>query len=721
MPELHLSSSFGVLVLLGAAGTALGASILAYRATVPPVSPAQRWTLTLLRSAGLYLLFVLIGEPLLTVIQRAEEPPSVLLLIDNSESMAIRDRLGDRRAILGNVLKSDALRSLELAVPVRAVSFDRTVRPMGRAVPDSLTLRGSVTNIAAALRYAQTAGEAANIRAVVLVTDGNVTEGANPVYEAQELGLPVFTVGVGDSLEQKDLIVRSVLTNDVTYKGNRVPVQATIHSAGFAGERVEVVLRGNGDVLDRSMLTLDAGSRDYRVSLAFTAKNEGRQKLTTEVSSLPGELTNANNKASFFVRVLKSKMKVVLLTGVPSMDVAFVRRALGSDPNVDLQAFVGGKNGEFSVGQLTTALLAQVDCLVLVGLPEAGTPVQILDEIRQAAESGKPLLIILSRSVDIRKLDLLTPAMPFTVQNPLTNELQVFPSVPDRQRQNAIMRLDDAMAAFDGWSAVAPVFRWQSGFRAKAESEVLAYVRFQSATLTDPLILSRNVNRHKSIAVTGYGVWRWNMLADVPAGSTPVLDRFLSNSVRWLTTRDEDRRVQVQPVRQQVTAAEPVEFAALVYDESYRPLDGAQVSVTIRSGLQTVQLDLASAGNGQYTGSADPLPEGEYTFTASAKAGAATLGDDQGAFSVGRVNTEFLETRLNRPLLEQLAIRSGGKFYGAGTLDGLAQDVRALPTFVPREQVKISETDLWNSPWLLGAVVLLFGTEWLLRKLWGMI
>ncbi len=719
MPEVHLSSAFYPVLLIAAAIVSVALAVFAYRTTIPPVPPARRWMLTGLRAAALFLLFLLIGEPLATFIHRSDEPPAVLILLDNSQSMAIRDRSGDRRQELRSVLQSDAVRTLVSSGAVIA-RFDRTVRPLTTASPDSLTLQGSLTDIAGAIRDTRPMGETKNIRAIVLVTDGVVTEGADPVSEAEASGLPVFTVGIGDSLEQKDLIVRSVLTNDITYVGNRVPVQVTLHSAGYSGERVEVRLRAGDATVDRATLTLDAGSRDYRVPLSFVAQAEGKQKLSVEVSDLPGELTTANNHAVTFIRVLKSRMSVTLLTGPPSEDVAFIRRSLAADPNVSLQVVTLGRSGAFPGETVTPGMLDTVDCIVLAGLPVAETPAATIGLVRQAGERGTPLLFLASRTIDPQKLQLLAPVLPVTLEQPLANELPVFVSVPDRQRENAIMRVTGD-GATDIWGSLPPVFRWQAGYRAKAESDVLAFVRFQRTTLRDPLIVSRSVNRRKSLAVTAYGLWRWDMLADTPPSSTPVLDAFISNSIRWLTTREEDRRVRVQPVREQVTSADPVEFTGQVYDESYRPVDDAQVTVTLRAGGRTIPVALTSAGDGRYAGSSDPLPEGDYTFTATASSGGRTIGEDRGAFSVGGVNAEFLETRMDRSLLERLAVHSGGRFYDANSIGDLPRDIRAMPSFAPREQVHTSELALWNSPWMLMIVVLLFSCEWLFRKLWGMI
>ncbi len=719
MPEIHLSSAFHPVVLIAAAAMAAVLALIAYRTTVPPVSRTRRSVLASLRGLGLFLLFLLIGEPLATLIHRSDEPPAVLFLLDNSQSMAIRDRSGDRRQELRRVLESDAVRTLASAGAV-VVRFDRTVRPMTTVSPDSLTLQGSLTDIAGAIRAVHPLVETRNIRAVVLVSDGVVTEGATPVYDAEASGLPFFTVGIGDSLEQKDLIVRSVLTNEITYAGNRVPVQVTLHSAGYAGDRVEVRLRAGDATVDHATVTLDAGSRDYRVPLSFVAQGEGKQKLSVEVSDLPGELTTANNRAVTFIRILKSRMNVALLTGPPSEDVAFIRRSLTADPNVALQVVTLARGGVFPGETLTPAMLDTMDCLVLAGLPIAETPAATIALVRQAAERGLPLLFLASRTIDPQKMQLLAPVLPVTLEQPLTNELPVFVSVPDRQRESAIMRVADDGGS-DVWETLPPVFRWQAGYRAKVESDVLAFVRFQRTTLRDPLIVSRSVNRQKSLAVTAYGLWRWDMLADTPPSATPVLDAFIANSVRWLTTREEDRRVRVQPVREQVTSADPVEFTGQVYDESYRPVDDAQVTVTLRAGGRTIPVALTSAGDGRYAGSSDPLPEGDYTFTATASVGSRTVGEDRGAFSVGGVNAEFLETRMDRGLLEQLAAHTGGRYYDPGSLGNLPRDIRALPSFTARERARTSELALWSSPWMLLIVVLLFASEWLLRKLWGMI
>ncbi|MBE0556526.1 MAG: hypothetical protein IH628_04765, partial [Proteobacteria bacterium] len=116
MPEITLSlSSHTVLVLLALPAAVLVA-VWAYRHTTPVVSRSVRYFLAGLRAATQMLLIALLGEPILSILSRSEEPPETVVLIDNSLSMGIRDSFEDRRQGLETLLSSpefDALRSTQ--------------------------------------------------------------------------------------------------------------------------------------------------------------------------------------------------------------------------------------------------------------------------------------------------------------------------------------------------------------------------------------------------------------------------------------------------------------------------------------------------------------------------------------------------------------------------------------------------------------------------------
>jgi len=718
MPELHFSLSFRFVFLLLAGMCSVAMAMAVYHVTVPPISSAKRFVLISFRSLGLFFLFFLMGEPLLSLITYSVDQPVVEVMVDNSQSMAIKDKVIQRDEMLKSILRSSVWQQIGKDAKVDYSLFDEKVRHLSAIVEDSLTLNGEATDIAEALKSIKRTSASSNLQAAILITDGNATVGINPLVEAEELGVPVFTIGVGDTDEQKDILIRKVLTNEIAYIGAKVPVNVIVHSTGFGGECGQVSLLDGATILDKKTLVLEPGTRDYIIPLSFIPEKEGTQKFEAEISRLPGELTLQNNRMSFFTKVLKSKLHVTLIAGSPSQDAACIQNMLTNDRNVEVKTFIERENGQFYEGELTAQGLTEADCLVLVGFPTSRSNPQSFQVILDAE---KPLLTVLSRTMNFDKLRLLDQALPFTVGSVDGNELQVFATVPESQRNNPILKISNAVNPLEVWSKLPPVFQPKGIFRAKVESEILATIRFQSALLNDPFIIARNVNKMKSISVLGYGLWRWNILSSSGSGTEKVLESFLGNAIRWLTTQEDARRIIVQPSKYVFTTQDAVEFTAQIYNDSFEPLDDAQIEVSIHHGNDKNLLVLNPLGSGQYQGVYDRVPGGEYKFLATVKVNNTLIGEDQGAFSVGSFNAEYLETRMNKLLLQQIAAQTGGRYYETNELSSLLHDISSLHNFKPRNVSKSAEIEIWNSRWMLLLVIFIFALEWFLRKRNGML
>jgi hypothetical protein len=718
MPDLHLTSTYHIVLLL-LTGLGAGAlAILEYRFTVPPVSRVVRTALMVLRGLGLFLLFLLIGEPLLSLVYHRFERPVLAVLIDQSRSMTIQDKTGDRKASLLNTLQSPAFRNAEDKSDLLYGVFDTKLHLLKSFVNDSVSFKGDGTDIGGALKQLKEQTSERNLQGILLITDGNVTSGSSPLFEAEEAGLPVFAVGIGDTSEPHDVAVRRVLANTITYVGNKVPVNATLKSSGMNNERVEVTLVDGGKTLDHKTLLLEPGTREYEVPLSFVPDADGMRKLTVEVSQLPGEVSAQNNRSSFYVKVLKSKMRVVMIAGAPSADVAAIRRALQDDSNVDVKTFIDRGDGQFYEGVLADQELRAAECILLVGYPGPKSPASVLQSLAAAAGSGKGVMFVLSRTTDLRKLQMLQAFLPFNVPARTGEETQTFLAVSESQRNNPILRVSSSL---DVWSKLPPSFILDEPFRAKPEDILLVTARAQVSTSPEPLILSRNVNRSKSVAILCYGLWRWKSYSEGIPGAERILENLFSNSVRWLVTRDDEKPVQVRPSKEIFAGTDPVEFTAQVYDENYRPIDDAEVSLSVTRKGQVSQLTLTPLGNGRFEGAFDPLPEGDYTYTARATAGGRQLSEEHGSFSVGGLNVEFQETRANKLLLQQIAARTGGHYFESNELQRLPQDLSSLPGFRSRDVSVARQFELWNRTWMLGVVVALFAVEWFLRKKFGML
>jgi hypothetical protein len=721
MPSIHIdfAVAIGIVVLVVILATA--AAIFFYRQTLPPVTRTRRIILTTLRSLVLSILALLLCEPLIRLTSSSTHPPILALIIDNSKSMTIADRTGKRDSTLRALLSDPVFSRLAGRAELRTYTFGTKLKPGPPLGNNTLPLDDDATDISGALEGLRSEAQKARIDAAIVLTDGSYTLGENPVHDAEQIGIPLYTVGIGDSSVQKDLLVSGIAANELVYSGTRAPVDVTIESAGFGGERVEVVLSDGTKELDRTTLTLEKGNRQYTAEISYIPEGEGTKRYTVSVSSLPGELTTANNRRSFHARIMKSKLRVLIVASSPSPDLSVLRQTVAEEKNFSVLSFSANGNGGFYEGSLTAARIDSADCIVLIGLPSTTVPTATLQMLAQRiTEGNKPLLIIGGRAADYRLLGPLAGLMPFTAQQSTTVEQLIYIQPSDAQRDNPIMNIGQA-EGIEGWKRLPPVFKTNTVFRPKPGTVTLGFARVQQVVLQDPLIISRKENRLKSLAVLGYGVWRWRLMAQGDPATAPIYSSFIVNGIKWLTTVEDTRPVKVTTTKESFSQGEPVQFVGQVYDASARPDDDAQVRVTARNGSTSLEADLRPIGNGRYEGTLEGAGQGDYTFNATATLNGASLGDDRGRFSVGDLNLEFQDTRMNAELLRQLADHSGGRYLEPSQINDLDAALASQASFAPNVEHQAKEIELWNWRTALIVLILLLATEWLLRKRSGML
>ena len=698
-------------------------SFLVYRYTVPPVSRSKRYLLAILRGSAMSLIIFAIAEPLFRLMHVSTAKPVIAVLVDNSMSMTLTDESGNREKVLRSIIAEPALRTESSNAQFELYSFSSSLHKVEK---DSLRLTGATTDIAAALRSLKSS-VLPELQAVLLLSDGDYNSGENPLYEGEKIGVPVFTVGIGDSLDQKDIVIQRLSTNSIAYVQSKIPLDATVKVSGFESQKLTVRLLEEGKEIDQQYIDLPPSSSgrtsEYPVHFLFTPTESGVRKYTVSVPPQEGEVTAKNNAKSVLVKVLKNKMRVAVVAGAPSADVAAMMQALRADPNIEASLAVEQPNGLFSNRQLSDlASLAPAECLVLVDIPTektSGTTLQAISNLVSGRDL--PILFVAGRTLNFQKLNQLIPILPFQTASDKIDEQLVFPNIPPEQAYHILVHAGNG-GLFD-WSTLPPIYASLGSFLAKPEAVTLATTKVQGLAINNPLIVSRTAAGKKSFAVLGYGVSRWRLLAGASRETENFFDPWISNVVRWLTTRDESQHVCVDPVKEIFSQGEPIEFFGQAYDDSYRPVDDAELRLQISSSSskQLYETILHPIENGRYEGQIEALPEGDYSFAAVGRSGETVLGKSDGRFSVGEQSIEFLDTKMNKPLLQQIASVSGGEYADSKQFDVLLRKIEAKPFMRPEKVATTSEVELWNLPSLLSVIVALLGIEWFIRKRSGML
>ncbi|MDP2037112.1 MAG: hypothetical protein Q8L04_06985, partial [Ignavibacteria bacterium] len=158
-----------------------------------------------------------------------------------------------------------------------------------------------------------------------------------------------------------------------------------------------------------------------------------------------------------------------------------------------------------------------------------------------------------------------------------------------------------------------------------------------------------------------------------------------------------------------------------LYDNAFNPIDTAQIALSISQAGNKNELIMTPQGNGIYTASYTPDSQGDFATVATTKFNSSSVAPALSRFSVSASSLELLDTKMRVDYLKLLANSTNGKYFSIEEQSNLLKNLIDAAKRRDEGILTKSEFELWNYSWMLGAVILLFGFEWFLRKRFGMI
>ena len=710
--DLDLAVSPAVLAVAAVAAGAL--AWWSYGRSTPAVGGWRRVALAALRFSALFVVLLLLMEPVWRSVTRTGEPPLLAVLIDDSESLT-----------LGAGPPAEAVRAALTSLPtddaLRFYRFSDAATPAGTTLPaDSVRFRGERTDLAGALERVAADFAGRNLRGVVLVSDGRATDGRNPAFLAERFPVPIWTATAGDSLSARDVRLTRAVTNEVAYVGSPLPIQAGIRAVGVDGEAIPVTVSQNGRVVARDAVAAPSGGAEATADLTVTPLAPGLVRYTVAAGPLAGEATTRNNRQTVAVRVLDDNRRVLLMGAGPSPDLSALRAELEADGSLDVTVRTQRAPGQFYEGP-APADLSRFDLLVLAGYPGRAADDALAARLAAAVADGLPVVFVLTVSTDLGRLvnafgDLL-PATPAALR-----EGTIEASLAPTPAGEAHPLFQDLGAPVARLAALPPVQASPSRWTLQPGARVLATVRRGGTDLDAPLVAVRQNGDVRSLAILGAGTWRWRTLPDDLADLRGAYGALVDRAVRWTTAARDRRPVRVRPDRARFGERDRVTFTGQVYGDDAAPVSDARIELTVRGPRgATERVTMRPIGTGRYVADLGVRPPGAYTVAASATRDGAALGGDRGAFSVGALAAEFREPGADPALMRQVALRSGGAVVPLDSLGAFVGGLRASGALADRPLVREDETPLLGLWRLLALAVALLSVEWVWRKRLGMV
>ena len=699
-------------------------SIYSYYHTNPPVSQLRKSILISLRSLALILLLLIIFQPSLLKTSSIVLEPSVAVLIDNSISNGMQDASVNRKEIVQRILND--IKENEINKNSQYYRFANSIEKLPELRLDSINFNGQTTNLSKALYKIRNDGINTNTQAIILISDGAINDGPNPLYNSENQEIPIFSIGIGDTISPKDIAIKSIISNEITFVNTPIEIVAQFTSTGFKNQKIILNLFDNESFVSADTLTVIEEQRNYTAKFMYKPEKEGEHKISVQINPLRDEFTDKNNENHTFIKVLSNKKVISICAASATPDLSLINQYLSEDKDAQINLFVQKSNSEYYVTP-THNLINETQLFVLIGFPGKTTPDNVVSLVAEEMAKGKPILFIAGNSLDYRKLNRLLPYLPFDVISSSNREFEVWVKPVDKIPENPLLRIEGIQNFEEIWENLAPVNKTETFVSPKVESTVLATSKIENINMNEPLILIREVNGLRSAAVIAFNLYKWKLTGyakEIVKGNTDQVDlfsAFFNNTLRWLSVSNIDNQFVVKTNKKHYFSGEQIEFKANVWDKSITPISNAQIKVKITSGKFEKEIDLPGIGNGIYFSALPSLQSGNYKYSALAIVNKDTIAKEQGLFSVGLDNFEYINLTQNKKLLSALSLNSNGMYLTPEQISTLPNEISKLENFKPVLKTSRHNVEYWNHWVLLTFVILLFSIEWFLRKKMSML
>jgi hypothetical protein len=644
------------------------------------------WLTSVLRSLVVFFTLLLILVPTIVITRNVVEKPIVLVLQDNSRSIA---------NALGN--DSGSYRISMKALMQRLSDKYRVVQwGFGSVIQqDSLfQYKQSATDISDALLKAQEYFGLQNLGAVILASDGRFNQGLNPLFQQLAVHSPLYTVALGDSAVQKDLRISRVYANKLVTVNSSFEIRADIVALLCKGYNNGITIKEEGDVLSAIPLSVAADKFDRSVSFTIKATHPGLHHYVISVPKADNEKNEANNRKDIFVDVVDEKKNVLIASAAPHPDINAVREALNGLESYKI-TIVTADN--------FPASLSNYDVVILHGLPSLRNNIA-----SQVLAARKPLWLILTSQSNIPGLNSLQVLTHTTINPAPPHDATLFYNTSF----NAFTLPQQIQAVADKM----PPLQVKATVAASPGANALFMEKSGITAGQVPLWLLQQGSVPSAILM-GEGLWRCRLYEFKNFNDHSVIDECIRQTVAFLSANNREKPFSVVLPKYLWSDQETISLNAYLLNANNEQINTADVQIVITDSSGRKQNFSFERSGNAYALNIGIWAGGTYSYTAQTtynnKPYAAA-----GTFVVESMPLELMEPGADYPLMYGLARKYNGGFVTAANLPSLYDSITHNDHVKPLILATTETVPLVDRKWFFFIILLLAVTEWFLRKYW---
>jgi hypothetical protein len=689
-----------------------------------------------LRFLATVLVVILLWQPEWRTTLNPDAKPRIAILWDDSGSMGTADAtlppvLSDRGEVVtraewvAKAIASDIWRPLEAGGANEVVAMPIASPPQEEGVLGGTDLEAPLSELLE---------KETNLRAVVLLSDGDFNMGQPPVAAAQKMrlrGVPLFPIPVGSEVRLPDLDLLSVTAPTYGIVGENVQIPFTIRSSLDRQVRTIVRLRDDSGRERTKDIVLPPNAETYD-SILWRLEKEGSSTLEISIPVADGELVASNNSRKFTIAGRPERIRVLVVETLPRWEYRFLRNALSRDPGVELSCLMfhpqlgkGGGPDYIEAFPDKPEELSKYDVIFLgdVGVAADQLTKEQCTLIRGLVENQASGVVFLPGPqgnqfslLETDLADLMPVTLDETRKTGFSESIAAPLNLTSEGRSSLLTMLGDSEEENPEIWRRLPGFHWHAPvIKAKGGTEVLAVHGNRRGKFGPvPLLVTKAAGSGKVLFMGIDSAWRWRR------GVEDLYHyRFWGQVARWMSYQRNmaaGQRVRLFYSPERPEPGATVTLNANAFDANGAPLQQGSVAVDLTSPdgrTQRIELQKNESAWGAFSGRFRVDLPGAWNLRATASG----AEDSPVETTILAQGVEIEKTgQPSRPeVLEEMAKVSRGRIIQPAQLADLIKEISALPEPRPVE----NRIPLWSHWASMATLVTLLGVFWVGRKLNG--
>lgn len=650
------------------------------------VKPIVKQTMFISRFVLVSILSFLLLSPFIKTLFNKIEKPIIVIAQDNSSSILMnKDSLFYKTNYQKKI--DDLVTDLSKNYEVKKYTFGENLK---ENKPTDFTEK--ITNISNVFNEIESKFYNQNVGAVILASDGIYNQGTNPLYLSSLPPYSVYTITLGDTTIQRDLILKEVNHNKITFLKNQFPLEIFAVVNKSKGQKTQLKILQNNTIVFSKDYSISSNSFSITETILFEAKKIGTQHYRVEFSVIENEISKTNNSKDIYIDVLDGRQNILILANSPHPDIKALKTSIESNENYKVTTkFTSDFDGNFSPYSL----------VIVHQIPQNNT------SIKQLNSSNISTLYIVGNQSSEQEFNALNLGV--NISNSKNNFNDISPKV---NQQFSLFTLSENTTKII--QNFPPLFGFFGNYQLKENGYQLLNQKIGNVETENPLLIFFEKANKKNAVLFGEGIWRWRMQEYLMTKNNDATNELINKTVQFLAIKDDKSKFRII-LNKSFFENEEIIINAELYNDSYELINEPEVQISLENSKGKKFNYVFNKTTKAYVLSAGILNPDIYNFKATTKLG-DKIYSQKGQFQIIPLVIESNNSTADFQLMQNLAKKFGGKMFYPENIKDLSSSIEQNSNIssIIYEEHDIKE---WiQIKWIFFILLLLLSLEWFLRK-----